>query len=760
MNPQPKAPTPQTAAPSDPVADESPSNQRARGSAASQTSQTRQLTFLRAIINNLGEGAYALDSHGRVTFMNPAAERMLGWTEDELRGREMHPTIHFQHADGTPYPKEECPLLHVLRSGGVTTVDDDTFTRKDGSMFSVAYVSSPIVIDGEIIGAVLAFHDISTQKTLNEALRRSEREAAARASQLVAIFESIADAVLVYDRDGRILQTNGAASLLLEAQMPPGIVADTLDERNRYVTYLNESGQSLADEQRPAKRILGGEVMRGANAIDLTVRSHEGQEVIMNVSGAPIRDTDGTVVGGVLIGRDVTERRWQERQTREALNALMAMAEALVASGQDDVEGMSSDSPVSPNSVAKQLAVLTQTVMGCERVAIVATEPETGEMHVAAIASFSAEEERIWQANWPRAGRMSDFLTPALIERLKAGEIIAIDRTQPPFNRWPNPFGSRTLVVIPLRVGGRHLGEMSLDYGATTRQPTTDEFAMAGAVAKLAAQIIERERLARDREIARANALALAETARRMDEFLSVAAHELKTPVTNGMLTTTLALDTLRAFIAQAGQIDEATRDALAYIQRLLERSEAHTYRLSRLIVDLLDVSRIRAGKLQLRMAPCNLAAIVRDVVEEQRQIALGRAILLQLPRASRLTPIVLADSDRIRQVVANYLTNALKYSRGDLPVHVRLLMKDGWARVSVRDEGPGVPSAEQRRVWERFYRAPGTQVLSGSGIGLGLGLHISRTLIEQHQGRVGLRNARGGGAIFWFALQLAPDES
>src|SRR5690242_1253921 len=198
MNPQPKAPTPQTAAPSDPVADESPSNQRARGSAASQTSQTRQLTFLRAIINNLGEGAYALDSHGRVTFMNPAAERMLGWTEDELRGREMHPTIHFQHADGTPYPKEECPLLHVLRSGAVTTVDDDTFTRKDGSMFSVAYVSSPIVIDGEIISAVLAFHDISAQKTLNEALRRSEREAAARASQLVAIFESIADAVLVY----------------------------------------------------------------------------------------------------------------------------------------------------------------------------------------------------------------------------------------------------------------------------------------------------------------------------------------------------------------------------------------------------------------------------------------------------------------------------------------------------------------------------------------------------------------------------------
>ena len=118
----------------------------------------------------------------------------------------------------------------------------------------------------------------------------------------------------------------------------------------------------------------------------------------------------------------------------------------------------------------------------------------------------------------------------------------------------------------------------------------------------------------------------------------------------------------------------------------------------------------------------------------------------------------MLADEDRIRQVVVNYLNNALKYSRDQQQVTVRLRISDGWARVSVRDEGPGVPSAEQRRVWERFYRVPGTQVLSGAGIGLGLGLHISRTIIEQHQGRVGLRSAPGRGAIFWFALQLTSD--
>jgi PAS domain S-box-containing protein len=758
MNRQSKARSPQavaqTAASGD-LVDAEPAVERLVTAPAED--QTSALIFLRAIIDNLGEGTYALDRHGRVTFMNPAAERMLGWTEAELRGREMHSVIHFQHADGTPFPRGECPLVQVLRSGIAEQVEDDTFTRKDGSMFSVAYVSSPIIANGEITGAVLAFRDTSVHKALDEALRRSERDAASRASQLVAIFESMADAVLVYDRDGRILQTNGADAAMFDVPLPLDALSDSFGARDRLLTYLDESGQPMPDEQRPSRRVLRGEVLRGESAIDLFVRPHGGREVILNISGAPIRDSDGNIVGGVLIGRDVTQRRRQERQAREALAALMAMAEALVSSTPDDAD-LSPSPWGSLNVVANQLAVLTRAVIGCERVSIVATDPDTDEMHVAAIASVSAEQERVWRANWPRASRLSDFLPDALIARLKAGKAIFIDRTLPPFNSWPNPFGSRALLVIPLRVGERHLGEMTLDYGATTHQSTEQELAMTGAIAKLAAQIIERERLARDREIARANALALAETARRMDEFLSIAAHELKTPVTNSRLTVTLAIDTLKRFIAEVEALETMPDGDLTVVQKLLERTGDHMDRLSRLVVDLLDVSRIRAGKLQLRLAPCNLAQVVRDVVEEQRQMAPGRVIRLQLPRATRLAPVVLADEDRIRQVVANFLTNALKYSEEYQRVSVCLRTNDGWARLSVRDEGPGIPSAEQRRVWERFYRVPGTQVVSGAGIGLGLGLHISRTIIEQHQGRVGLRSARGSGSIFWFALQLAPE--
>lgn len=720
----------------------------------------RLFDSLRAIIDHLGEGIYALDSAGCVTFMNPAAERLLGWTEAELRGKDMHATIHFQHADGTPFPREECPLLRVMRTGEVARVEDDAFTRRNGVTFPVAYVSSPIVTNGTVTGAVLAFHDITAHKEMDEALRRSEREAASRASQMIAIFESMADPVIVYDRDGNILQANAADAELLGSQVPPGVASHTLAERGQFFVLLGEHGQPIPPENWPSTRVLSGEVLRGASAEDVFVRAADGREIVLNASGAPVRDSEGNIVGGVLIRRDVTERRRLEQQTREALTALMAMAEALV--GDVGRQSNQYQSPSASQAVADRIANLSRAVMGCERVTIVAVDPDTDVMLVAAVAGLAPEQERLWQSNWPRAGRMEQYLPPELVKQLKLGQTLIIDRTQPPFNRWTNPFGSRTMVVVPIRVGERLLGEIAFDYGGVERRLTADELAMAEVVAKLAAQIIERDRLARERETARANALAFAETTRRMDEFLSIAAHELRTPVTNGKLAVTLAIDTLGAFQAQPGASPAATAAsvaaALASVQALLERTGSHMDRLSRLVMDLLDVSRIRGGRLELRVAPCNLAEVVGEVVEEQRLLASGRVIRLHLPAASRRAPVVLADADRIRQVVANYLSNALKYSREDQPVVVRLRTEDEWARVSVRDEGPGVPADEQRHVWERFYRVAGTQVRSGTGVGLGLGLHISRTIIEQHHGRVGLRSVEGHGATFWFALQLLDD--
>lgn len=135
----------------------------------------RQLQFTQAITGNLGEGLYTLDPHGRVTFINPAGEAALGWKEPDLLGREMHEIVHSRRADGTYRPASECPLLGVLKSGQTIKVDSDVFTRRDGTVLPVAYTASPITTDGQIVGAVLIFRDISERIHLEEQVRQSQK---------------------------------------------------------------------------------------------------------------------------------------------------------------------------------------------------------------------------------------------------------------------------------------------------------------------------------------------------------------------------------------------------------------------------------------------------------------------------------------------------------------------------------------------------------------------------------------------------------
>jgi PAS domain S-box-containing protein len=128
--------------------------------------------FRAVVMDNMAEGLYALDSEGLVTYMNPAASRMLGWTQAELGGEPMHETVHFQRADGTPVPAEDCALLQVRTEGRTVRVDDEAFTRKDGSIFPVAYSSAPLRTTTTVSGVVVVFRDITEQKKEQVALQR------------------------------------------------------------------------------------------------------------------------------------------------------------------------------------------------------------------------------------------------------------------------------------------------------------------------------------------------------------------------------------------------------------------------------------------------------------------------------------------------------------------------------------------------------------------------------------------------------------
>jgi PAS domain S-box-containing protein len=163
----------------------------------------------RLILNSAGEGIYGLDREGRTAFVNPAAAALTGYEPDELIGKHQHDIVHHSRPAGTPYPEEECPIHSAIRDGEVQRVDDEVFWRKDGTSFPVEYTSTPIQEDGEVVGAVVTFTDVTERKRAEEALRESEE-------RYRAVMEQSVEAIYLYDaQTKRILESNAAFRRLM-----------------------------------------------------------------------------------------------------------------------------------------------------------------------------------------------------------------------------------------------------------------------------------------------------------------------------------------------------------------------------------------------------------------------------------------------------------------------------------------------------------------------------------------------------------------
>jgi signal transduction histidine kinase len=248
------------------------------------------------------------------------------------------------------------------------------------------------------------------------------------------------------------------------------------------------------------------------------------------------------------------------------------------------------------------------------------------------------------------------------------------------------------------------------------------------------AALLEQTVQERTRELLEAN--------QAKEEFMSIASHELHTPLTSMKLLTQLTQRQLeRAGLPMASH--------MARMGRAIARME-------QLINDLLDVSRIEAGKLTMRLEPSSLAALCQQAVEEQ-MIATNRAITFSAPEGSLEVEV---DVDRMSQVISNLLSNALKYSPATAPVFLTLEQTGDMVILCVRDEGIGIPADALPHIFDRFYRAPGIEVQSGSGVGLGLGLHICREIVEQHGGQIWAESASGSGSAFYVALPVAGPSS
>lgn len=533
--------------------------------------------------------------------------------------------------------------------------------------------------------------------TANEALLETQRNLVQtnellqiERTQWLATVESMLDLVAVCDAQGRVTYINPAyrqhVGYLVNPNMP-------LAEHPRYYRLYRPDGSLFAPEELPLQRAaLTGE---DVHEVEVVQRTADGREYVGVFNAAPLRDSSGRVVGAVTVGRDVTAQLKAQAERERLLAEVQAANQQLAI-----ITAQARQSAAEAERQAAQLSALLGSVT--DAIAIVDAAGKVLLRNQAAIRLTGVTLEqapdlgRYFEAVrvlWPDGTPMLAGQRP--FDLLLRGEPVA-----------------NLEYVLERRDGFRRRVVAS---GGIVRDER-GEVALAIAVTR---DVTELRRLEESRE-----------------EFVSLISHDLRQPLTviNGMA------QWLRQRLAGASMAREATT---------AERVLASGRRMAVMIQDLVDSSRLEAGKLELVREPTDLPRLLQDIAgrlgtpEDQARLRI---------EAAESLPLVLADAERLERAVVNLITNAWKYSPGEASVVVRAEYDDDAVVVSVNDQGVGIPPEDLGRVFERYYRAETGKKTEG----LGLGLYITRLIVAAHGGRIWVESELGKGSTFSFALPLA----
>lgn len=724
------------------------------------TSNLYQTIFQQASIGML---CATLDA--RVLDANAQALALLGYSREELIGQPLPDIV---------YPSESKDVIDFLNQTLMkelqTCTYEKRFLHKSGNAVWLKITTNFLQTTSYEAQVFLCqFENITDQcrnkeEQLTTRLTRQEimhgkqvqvqQKTVELANQLKAIFSAITENVLVYDLTGNVLHANTAARKFLGWELEGAYPGHTYRQFIEQHNFRDEQGEPLSIDKFPSTRILHGEILAQGTSMNVIMRADDGHDVYLSITGAPVHNQHGQTIGGVCVFRDETEQRQKERRVQHTFNSLMVLAEALVRLPElvdKTTARQEAVAKITPQTVGQRVANLTRQVMNSDRVVFYILDEETDAWSVNGASGFTIEEKKALEDEMNHS-QLSDYLSEEETNNLMADEVIVHSNKKR--SGRPRVIFADTVLIAPMYIGSRLMGLFSSGRVGTDVSYTQEETDMVKVVARLSSLVLERVDILNDWADAHANELALQETNSRFDAFMSIASHELRTPLTTIKGNIQLAMRRLDTIKRQAEDL-QTTLNKLERVKSPLEYAVHRVSVQDRMINDLLDASRIRADKFTMVVHPCNLVEILRNTVGDIRLAETERTIELCLPKQQEI-PIE-ADEDRIRQVINNYLTNALKYSDKEQPVVVELTIEKGQACVAVTDKGPGLSIDDQHKVWERFYRVKDIEVQYGSGGGLGLGLYLCRMIIEMHHGQTGLSSTQGTGSTFWFTIPIQP---
>jgi len=256
------------------------------------------------ILQAAGEGIYGLDAQGHSTFVNPAAARMIGWEAKDLIGKPMHEILHHTKPDGSPYPADECPIHAGLRTGTVHHVETEVFWRKDGTSFPVEYTSTPIREDGDLLGSVVTFKDITERKRADDTLRESEE-------RFRKIFEEGPLGMAIVGLDYRFVAVNSALCQMVGH-------SDRELTQLRFVDITHP--EDIEKDVQLAEEAFSGRIPY--YHLEKRYIRKDGEILWINLTASVIRDEAGNPLYGLATMTDITDRQRDEEDLRRAHDEL------------------------------------------------------------------------------------------------------------------------------------------------------------------------------------------------------------------------------------------------------------------------------------------------------------------------------------------------------------------------------------------------------------------------------------------------------
>lgn len=655
------------------------------------------------ILNSTGEGIIGLNLQNKVIFMNPAAAKMIGYGVDELKDQPLQSILQPGKMDGAPISENEDQIQTLIQEGTDQPIVEGEFWRKDGASFLAEYISTPIREGGVVVGAVVAFKDITERKQAQAALQKAKDELEIRVAERTAELNEMNERLRfelterrrAEERTRLIINTALDAVITMDAA---GLITDwnTQAEAIFGWSYQEIIGRCLSDtiipdqyreaHQRGLKHFLAmGEGPMLNKRVETMALHRDGREFPIELSISPLRLGENIIFSAFV--RDITRRKQDEAALRQSEQRFRQVV----------------------SSISDHIYVTEVTENGHHINLYLSPhiEPLTGYPFDKFLADWSF---------WPSIVIHPDDRAAA------AAQAARLARGQ-----------NSEMEYRLIRANGDIIWVR--DSGRVEKDAARRSLIVYGLVT----DITERKQAEAALALARDQAL---EANRLKTELLAKVSHELRTP--------------LGAILGFAELLEVNTYGPLSEKQRQVTTKIINsTHYLTTLVNELLDQAQLEAGRLKLNVHSFAPANLVDDTLTKLSVLARTKGLSLTSDIATDVPATLFGDAARLQQILVNLVSNAIKFTqRGGVRVKLYCPDADYWA-LRVSDTGPGIPAEAQTYIFEPFRQVDGS--ITRAHAGTGLGLSIVKQLTTLMGGEITLESKVGQGSTFTVYLPLQP---